>query len=162
MIEAALLATVAALGTPTLPDINQPPIQQCGTATEYGYGTRWHGTHTATGERFKPRQERTCAHRTLPFGTTIFVQPQEGPGAWCRVNDRGPYMVTPADAPDGPRSYEGTSLKDGYRWDGVLDVSIATARASGVDGKEEVCIRYWSTPRRPERWSSYELTGGRQ
>lgn len=51
------------------------------------------GNPTANGEKFDPKQA-TCAHRTLPFGTTLKITIGEGDkavSATCRVNDRGPY-----------------------------------------------------------------------
>lgn len=164
MLIKALLLTAVATSYSVNGDDNQftkfqeyeprmPPVRECGTATEYGHGTKWHGDYTATNEKFRPKEMQTCAHRTMPFGTTIYVQPKNGPGAWCRINDRGPYMVRPKEG--GKRQYLGTTLKDGYEWDGFLDVSVKTARASGLDGKEYACIRYFRTPKRPEKWTSY-------
>jgi hypothetical protein len=39
--------------------------------------------------------DATCAHRTLPFGTTVKVtRPRTGAVAYCKVNDRGPTLAT--------------------------------------------------------------------
>ena len=48
----------------------------------------WHGTHTASGERFDP-DGMTAAHRTLPFGTRLRVCYRGC--VVVRVNDRGPF-----------------------------------------------------------------------
>jgi len=51
-----------------------------------------HGTRTASGERFDPR-ELTAAHRTLPFGTRVRVtNVATGRSVTVRVNDRGPFI----------------------------------------------------------------------
>ena len=49
------------------------------------------GRSTANGEKYDPNA-RTCAHRTLPFGTLVTVEvTASGKTAQCRINDRGPY-----------------------------------------------------------------------
>lgn len=60
-------------------------------ASWYGGGERL-SAHTSTGERFNPNA-RTCAHRTLPFGTRVEVA-YRGRKTVCRVNDRGPAAWT--------------------------------------------------------------------
>jgi rare lipoprotein A len=51
-----------------------------------------HGSRTASGERFNPR-ELTAAHRTLPFGTKVRVtNVANGQSVTVRVNDRGPFV----------------------------------------------------------------------
>jgi len=46
---------VAALGgAPTIPTVERPPIQQTCRASYYGTFGPWHGTPTATGEKFRP------------------------------------------------------------------------------------------------------------
>jgi len=150
MLKYLIIATLAYVPSPTVPDVHTPPTQSCGTATEYGYGTKWHGNRTATHELFEPRKEATCAHRTLPFGTVLLVTSGEG-GAWCRVNDRGPYIVR---TQDGRRRHR-MEPKPGEHWDGILDMSIKAAKLAGVQGMERVCIAYWSTPTRPEEWRKF-------
>lgn len=72
------------------------------------YGAAHHGKRTALGERFDMRA-RTCAHRSLPFGTRLEVC-RNGRCVVCRVNDRGPYVPGRG-----------------------LDLSHAVARAIGLD-----------------------------
>ncbi len=49
------------------------------------------GNRTANGERYRI-DRRTCAHRTLPFGTVLEITaPSTGKSTTCRVNDRGPF-----------------------------------------------------------------------
>jgi rare lipoprotein A len=51
-----------------------------------------HGSRTASGERFNPR-ELTAAHPTLPFGTRVRVtNVKNGQSVTVRVNDRGPFV----------------------------------------------------------------------
>lgn len=52
----------------------------------------WHGTKTASGEKFDPG-ELTAAHRTLPFGTRLRVTDvTTGRSVTVRINDRGPFI----------------------------------------------------------------------
>ena len=60
-----------------------------GDASYYGKG--FDGKKTASGEIFD-RDDFTCAHRTLPFGTKLkVVRVKTGASVIVRVNDRGPY-----------------------------------------------------------------------
>ncbi len=82
-------------------------------AASYGQGQRT----TTSGERFDPHG-LTAAHRTLPFGTRVTVtNPKTGKSVIVVVNDRGPYT----------RRIE-------------IDLSIAAAKAIGMDGTAVVCI----------------------
>ena len=55
------------------------------------YGPKFHGKMTANGETFDQNQ-LTCAHKTLPFGTTLKVTLlSTRKSVIVRVNDRGPY-----------------------------------------------------------------------
>jgi rare lipoprotein A len=79
-----------------------------GDASYYGKG--FDGKKTASGEIFD-RDELTCAHRTLPFGTKLkVVRVKTGASVIVRVNDRGPYAKKR-----------------------VLDLSEAAAKAIGLD-----------------------------
>ncbi len=55
------------------------------------YGSKFYGNKTASGEVLD-KDELTCAHPTLPFGTMLEVTNLSN-NKWCvvRVNDRGPY-----------------------------------------------------------------------
>jgi rare lipoprotein A len=84
-----------------------------GIAASYGQGQRT----TSSGERFDPRR-MTAAHRTLPFGTRLTVTNlRTGKSVIVVVNDRGPYT----------RRME-------------IDLSIAAAKAIGLNGTTVVCI----------------------
>ena len=79
-----------------------------GDASYYGKG--FDGKKTASGEIFD-RDELTCAHRSLPFGTKLkVVRVKTGASVVVRVNDRGPYAKKR-----------------------VLDLSEAAAKAIGLD-----------------------------
>jgi len=77
---------------------NRPAVGQDFAAVVETVRASWYGggeylnAHTSTGERFNAR-DRTCAHRTLPFGSRIEVTYQ-GRSTVCRVNDRGPAAYT--------------------------------------------------------------------
>lgn len=67
---------------------NKEQIRQ-GNATYYG--NRWHGRRTSSGEIYH-RDSLTCAHRTLPFGTTLLVKnKRNGKEVVVKVTDRGPF-----------------------------------------------------------------------
>ncbi len=56
------------------------------------YGPRFQGRRTSSGERFN-RNEYTCAHKTLPFGTRLRVTSlTNGVSVVVRVSDRGPFL----------------------------------------------------------------------
>ncbi len=55
------------------------------------YGPGFEGSPTASGEVYSP-EERTAAHRSLPFGTKLLVR-YGGRETVVEVNDRGPYVA---------------------------------------------------------------------
>jgi len=64
-----------------------------GLASFYGRDSYRHGSKTASGEKFNPR-DLTAAHRTLPFGTRVRVTNlATGQSVTVRVNDRGPFIA---------------------------------------------------------------------
>ena len=57
------------------------------------YGGSFNGRPTASGETYD-QDARTCAHRTLPFGTIVRIfNHDNGRSTSCRVNDRGPFVA---------------------------------------------------------------------
>jgi len=68
------------------------PVHYKTTGHASWYGPGFAGRKTANGERFNP-SKLTCAHKTLPFGTTLKVTHTEnGKSVVVRVNDRGPFI----------------------------------------------------------------------
>lgn len=66
-------------------------IEMVPMVTSY-YGAQFHGRYTASGEVFD-QYAMTCAHKTLPFGTKLWVlNPESGSGVLLTVNDRGPFI----------------------------------------------------------------------
>ena len=56
------------------------------------YGNSLHGRKMSNGERYD-RNDFTCAHRTLPFGTQLRVtNTKNGNSCIVRVTDRGPFI----------------------------------------------------------------------
>ena len=56
------------------------------------YGKDFHGKQTSSGEVYDMYQ-LTCAHNTLPLGTTVMVTNLEnGKSVELKVNDRGPFV----------------------------------------------------------------------
>jgi rare lipoprotein A len=55
------------------------------------YADKFHGKKTASGQLYD-KEDLTCAHKTLPFGTLLRVTNlKSGNSAIVRVNDRGPF-----------------------------------------------------------------------
>ncbi len=68
------------------------PLHYKTTGHASWYGPGFAGRKTANGERFNPNK-LTCAHKTLPFNTTLKVTHVEnGKSVVVRVNDRGPFI----------------------------------------------------------------------
>ena len=58
-------------------------------------GQRWPGHNDAGVASWFNAPDRTCAHRTLPFGTMVTVtRPATGAVTSCKVDDRGPTVET--------------------------------------------------------------------
>ncbi|MEJ5166038.1 MAG: septal ring lytic transglycosylase RlpA family protein [Thermoanaerobaculia bacterium] len=56
------------------------------------YGEEYHGEKTSSGETFN-MYDFTAAHRTLPFGTFVYVYSYDtGKTIKVRINDRGPFL----------------------------------------------------------------------
>ena len=88
------------------------------------YSDKLAGRPTAHGEPYDPRA-LTAAHRTLPFGTMVYVARPDGRHVTVRINDRGPH-------------------KRGR----VIDLSRRAAEQIGLvkDGVGEVSLRVVSLP----------------
>ena len=91
---------------------------ETGAASWYGGDDGFAGRITANGEAFDP-SDLTCAHRTLPFGTSVEVRNlSTGKHSILRVNDRGPFI-------------KGR----------MLDVSEKAAKALGMHGTGTAKVR---------------------
>ena len=67
----------------------EPPVPRIGRAS--WYGAAFHRRPTASGERFDLHR-MTCAHRTLPLGTTVRVTNLlNGRSVLVTITDRGPF-----------------------------------------------------------------------
>ena len=86
---------------------------ECGLASLYSSASE----ETASGEDTLP-ENFTAAHRSLPFGTLVYVDNKEN-GRWTvvRITDRGPFI-------------EGR----------IIDVSQVAARALDISGLTLVCL----------------------
>jgi rare lipoprotein A len=73
-------------------DVAAPEGEVLGQGMASFYADSLAGNRTASGEKYRP-DSRTCAHRTLPFGTKLkLVAVKSGKTSSCRVNDRGPFV----------------------------------------------------------------------
>jgi rare lipoprotein A len=98
------------------PAAPQPFFTQTGLASFYGHAHA--GKATANGQAFDPK-DFTAAHRTLAFGTLVRVTDLEnGQTITVKITDRGPFV-------------RGR----------ILDVSLAAARALGMQDKGVTRIR---------------------
>lgn len=69
---------------------SNPNYDVVGTAS--WYGPKFHRRRTANGERFD-MYGLTAAHKTLPFGTRVWVTNlRNGRSLVLRINDRGPFV----------------------------------------------------------------------
>jgi rare lipoprotein A len=106
-----------------LPEETNEPVAprvytETGYASWYGGDDGFEGRATASGESFNPG-EFTCAHRTLPFGTSLEVKNLgTGKRTIVKVNDRGPFI-------------RGR----------MLDVSEKAAKALGMQGAGTARVR---------------------
>ena len=67
-------------------------LANCKTGIASYYHDKHHGRKTASGKRYN-KNEMTCAHRTLPFGTKLEVKnPTNGNVVIVTVIDRGPFV----------------------------------------------------------------------
>jgi rare lipoprotein A len=94
----SLEQAVAAVGeTPVEPSVEsklavvRQAFETVGEGNASYYGNELAGNRTSSGERFDPAAF-TCAHRSLPLGTTLRVTNlANGRSVIVRVNDRGPF-----------------------------------------------------------------------
>jgi len=98
----------------TIPETRIEKMESKGV--QYGvaswYGGEFHGRPTSSGEVYDMNQ-LTCAHNTLPLGTTVMVTNLEnGRSLELKVNDRGPFVK-----------------------ERIIDVSYAAAQMLGMWGK---------------------------
>lgn len=57
------------------------------------YANKFNGRKTASGEIFR-NSKKTAAHKTLPFGTKVWVTNlRNGKTVKVRINDRGPFVA---------------------------------------------------------------------
>ena len=67
-------------------------LANCKTGIASYYHDKFHGRKTASGKRYN-KNEMTCAHRTLPFGTKLEVKNStNGNVVIVTVIDRGPFV----------------------------------------------------------------------
>lgn len=86
------------------PRVKPDPAKHALEGVASYYGKEFHGRRTANGEKLDIN-DRTAAHRTLPFGTWVRVTAVESEkSVEVRINDRGPFQknrvidLTPAAA----------------------------------------------------------------
>lgn len=109
--KAYALAVLAALALLTIALV-QSVRAETGIGSVY-----WEGRYVASGARFYP-DAVSCAHKTLPLGTTVRVTDLgTGRSISCVINDRGPFV-------------RGR----------IVDLSRGAARALGMDGLARVRV----------------------
>src|SRR5437870_818731 len=90
LVSAASLMAILLVGTAALAaEHDAQPAARIGRAS--WYGAAFHRRPTASGERFDLHR-MTCAHRTLPLGTTVRVTNLlNGRSVLVTITDRGPF-----------------------------------------------------------------------
>ncbi len=92
---------------------------ECGLASVYSSQSE----ETASGQDTSVN-DRTAAHRSLPFGTLVHVDNREnGQSAIVRITDRGPFVSGR-----------------------IIDVSQVAAHELGFDDLTKVCLKIMSIP----------------
>ena len=77
---------------PSIQRIEKRETQQIQYGVASWYGPDFHGKPTSSGEIYDMYQ-LTCAHNTIPLGTTVMVTNLEnGRSIELKVNDRGPFV----------------------------------------------------------------------
>jgi rare lipoprotein A len=115
VIAAALLQLV--VQEPTRADDISP--DECGLASVYSTVSE----ETASGQDTSVN-DRTAAHRSLPFGTLVHVDNQQnGSSAIVRITDRGPFVSGR-----------------------IIDVSQIAAHELGFSDLTKVCLKILSIP----------------
>ncbi|WP_338693344.1 septal ring lytic transglycosylase RlpA family protein [Bradyrhizobium sp. 26S5] len=118
MIAAAFLQMAAF--EPTRADDAKP--DECGIASVYSTLSE----ETASGQDTSVN-DRTAAHRSLPFGTLVRVNNQEnGKSVLVRVTDRGPFVSGR-----------------------IIDLSQIAAHELGFADLSKVCLKILSTSESP-------------
>lgn len=103
---------------PALPQASAPAPFLTQTGLASFYGPAHDGKTTANGDTFD-HQDFTAAHRTLAFGTKVRVTNLDNEqSVIVTITDRGPYV-------------RGR----------IIDVSLAAARALGIEGKGVARVR---------------------
>lgn len=102
------------------------------------YGGEFHGRPTSSGEIYDMFQ-LTCAHNSLPLGTTVMVTNLEnGRSVELKVNDRGPFVK-----------------------ERIIDVSYAAARILGMWGRGTAYVKVeWVGSPLVERVERFHLQVG--
>lgn len=163
LVKLSLLLAAAAVhdsapAPVVLPDLQLPPVRERGRASWYGDG-RMHGKITANGESFEPMEQHTCAHRTLPFGTSVLLVNAADPTrrTWCRINDRGPYGAIA----DGEYVVK-VDLSAPGEYRGILDVSVAAAKRLGTfeQGLSRIEVRYFARAARRVELADFRRPDG--
>jgi rare lipoprotein A len=87
ILSAFTFLAIAALLSSFRPNVVQDEFGKAGY-----YADALHGRRTASGEIYD-KNELTCAHKTLPFGTAVRVTRLDNQkSVVVRVNDRGPFV----------------------------------------------------------------------
>jgi rare lipoprotein A len=101
------------------------------------YGADFHGKPTSSGEVYDMYQ-LTCAHNTLPLGTTVMVTNLEnGRSVELKVNDRGPFVK-----------------------ERIIDVSYAAAQMLGMWEKGTALVKVEVIGSAPELVQRFTLQVG--
>lgn len=111
------------------------------------YSKRAHGARTSNGERYH-KDSLTCAHRTYPFGTILYVKnPRNGKTVAVKVTDRGPF---------GRGRIIDLSYAAAKKL-GMLSAGIAMVEVSTTRDDNDINIPYRNIPEGKWEWAKVEI-----
>ncbi|MFN4254089.1 MAG: septal ring lytic transglycosylase RlpA family protein [Saprospiraceae bacterium] len=130
----------------TLSASAQHSAEEIGIATYYG--DKLHGRKTASGELYDKNQ-LTCAHRTLKFGTKVRVTRMDnGKSIIVRVNDRGPFVKGYIVDLSRKAATEIDMIKEGIV---KVKIEVVTDEAAPEKAPETVAETRTATPKTDEK-----------
>lgn len=124
---------------------NAAQRKQRGKASYYSKSV--HGARTSNGGRYH-KDSLTCAHRTYPFGTVLYVKnPRNGKTVTVKVTDRGPFG-------------RGRIIDLSYaaaKELGMLSAGVAMVEVSTTKEENNMNVPYRDIPDEKWEWAKVEI-----
>jgi rare lipoprotein A len=105
------------------------------------YGSGFEGRRMASGKEFRSNDATIAAHKSLPFGTTLYVRnPKTGKKTAVVIQDRGPYKKgRELDLSHAAASNLGM-VQTGVADLEVILAVLPPALQAGMSGLDEQCL----------------------